>query len=131
MGSTDGRRHNIPVQESFDQGPFLKDLSQDIPESGYILTKTHCGGRCLKCGPDKYIETLRMFQRECTKTVTSAFEDSVIGHYDPKIVHRAIHLIRDPFDNIVSRFHHELTNHEVRQFLSFLLLKNLIYTNKY
>jgi len=27
------------------------------------------------------------------------------GHYDKKLVSRAIHLIRDPFDNIVSRFH--------------------------
>jgi len=27
--------------------------------------------------------------------------------YDPKIAQRAIHLIRNPFNNIVSNFHHE------------------------
>lgn len=62
--------------------------------------------------PEKYSESTYSFRRQCLKTkwveldengtVTRKFAD-----YSADRVKRAIHLIRDPFDNVVSRFHLE------------------------
>jgi hypothetical protein len=89
-----------------------------VPEFGhpkkYVLTKTHCGGRCEKCPPEKYIENPHSFLRRCLSgsrayhnqtTNQTQFEDVT---YSQELVTRAVHLIRSPFDNIVSRFHLEL-----------------------
>ncbi len=106
-------------------GPYLLYPEHGVPPpSSYILTKTHCGGRCNDCGPGTYIETRESFfdmclrasrPREQEDTLTlpaSSFfrkhgDKYVYVKYDPKLVSRAIHLIRNPFDNIVSNFHLE------------------------
>eukprot|EP00751_Fragilariopsis_kerguelensis_P038818 CAMPEP_0171021160 /NCGR_PEP_ID=MMETSP0736-20130129/30439_1 /TAXON_ID=186038 /ORGANISM="Fragilariopsis kerguelensis, Strain L26-C5" /LENGTH=384 /DNA_ID=CAMNT_0011459287 /DNA_START=202 /DNA_END=1353 /DNA_ORIENTATION=+ len=44
------------------EGPFWPGLSgimntpRPLPDK-YVITKTHCGSRCVNCGPDEYIET--------------------------------------------------------------------------
>ncbi|KAL3792869.1 hypothetical protein HJC23_004794 [Cyclotella cryptica] len=94
-------------------GPFWTDpkIHKLKPTNGYILTKTHCGSRCDKCGPENYVENHHLFLKECLETtyISNYTEngDSIksVGSYDKKLVARAVHLIRDPFDNIVSRFH--------------------------
>jgi hypothetical protein len=74
------------------------------------LTKTHCVGHCEVCRPDEYTDTA-VFQRECMS----------ITHLDPnrrtgrpqKVVRipysqrpaKAVHLFRNPFDNLVARMH--------------------------
>ena len=134
----------------------------------YVLTKTHCGMRCVTCGPMKYVETTFSFRRNCasgqgvvaveeettpllesvsttpqsstpdrrhsrrildlTNTTYTTFRYNrtvntihtsnghsnttikMIGQmvsYSPHRVSKAIHLIRNPFDNVVSRFHLE------------------------
>jgi hypothetical protein len=97
-------------------GPFLSESLSNHKHTKkrsfgkLILTKTHCGGRCSRCDPLSYIEDLESFKRDCLTARrgfthyngTLAFEKS---QYDEKLVRKAIHLIRDPFDNIVSRFH--------------------------
>ena len=123
----------------------------DVPPStASIITKTHCGTRCVFCPPQEYLETEYTFLGSCLSgsrkvpsrirhgtdvdrdAVKMAFENGTLLHYlshhvpsstttttslvqykrqrvmyDPRVVERAIHLIRDPFDNLVSRFHHE------------------------
>jgi hypothetical protein len=111
--------------------------------SHYVLTKTHCGGRCVQCPPHKYIETPYSFQQQCLRgnniiTTASIDKESVINDlnatnnqqsviknqlasvvsYPANNVKKAIHLIRDPFDNVVSRFHLERHGHSAQHFAS-------------
>lgn len=74
----------------------------------YVLTKTHCGLRCESCPPQSYVETTFSFRHNCM----SGGRYNASGHkelvtYPPDKVAKAIHLIRNPFDNVVSRFHLE------------------------
>lgn len=94
-------------------GPFWADIGvykHRTPPSTYIMTKTHCGGRCETCGPSHYVESPHSFLIQC-KT-GSKVNRNQHGHrqkhrydYDANRVYKAIHLIRNPFDNVVSRFH--------------------------
>ena len=58
------------------------------------------------------METEESFLQECLSTTpvldstTGKMEVGEIMTYDRNLVKKAVHLIRDPFDNIVSRFHH-------------------------
>ena len=87
------------------------DKNYIFPESGskgYILTKTHCGGRCDGCPPNKYIESHQTFARECLSgNHIVKGEDGepkmILDSYSKHLVGRAVHLIR-------SRFHHALKN---------------------
>jgi len=63
----------------------------------FLLTKTHCAGYCAKC--DTVALTADSFSKGC-RTGNMNNEQ-----YDAALVHKAVHLLRDPFDNIVSRFH--------------------------
>ena len=111
-------------------GPFWRGSKDDklyrpLPDR-YVITKTHCGGRCVRCTPSRYVLTLPQFLRACTQgegcfpsentketnnnTTTSPihceYQDT---HYPPPPhnphLGKLIHLIRNPFDNIVSRYH--------------------------
>ena len=94
-------------------GPFFSDPQSENyvrPQSGYLLTKTHCGGRCDQCPPNKYIENQHTFSRCCFDGDHIAKGDNnvpirVMGSYSQDLLARAVHIIRDPLDNIVSRFH--------------------------
>lgn len=99
-------KSSILVHPNWTNGPFRATLSQNLPDT-FILTKTHCGSRCVHCAPDGYLETQRTFQRSCQtgKRVTNGTGTEVI--YDSSILKggKAVHLIRNPLDNIVARFH--------------------------
>jgi Sulfotransferase domain len=93
-------------------GPFwtLPQLSTSYKSSDAVLTKTHCGGYCHDCRPYKYVETPHSFLMHCATSEMEYLRDDgkkktkyVIYDYN-KIV-RAVHLIRNPFDNMVSRYH--------------------------
>ena len=104
---------SIPVFMDGPGGPFWTHPQIfDEPSSGYLLTKTHCGGYCNSdaCMPHNYILTAERFSEHCllgqyitkddnNKTIT------VHDSYPQDIVSRAVHVIRDPIDNIVARFH--------------------------
>ena len=85
-------------------------------------------GRCVPCGPDEYLLNETFFLDECRRGAglfpqnrKRNMEDSSsmsgdgdvmpdgfeMVHYDASLVKKAIHLIRNPFHNIVSRFHLE------------------------
>lgn len=112
-------RQGIPALNHSALGPFWKFSDWEKPRR-YIMTKTHCGGRCTACRPESYIETVRSFSVACrsgsflrllngTKNGTKEY-----ATYDEGIAQRAIHLIRNPFDNLVSRLHMERKNWAVR-----------------
>lgn len=86
--------------------PFLSNEKRKLP-TGYILTKTHCGGRCTMCSPIQYLETKETFLENCAKIKYRLKGETHLNElvYDPSIIARAVHLFRDPFDNVVSRFH--------------------------
>jgi hypothetical protein len=101
--------HPTPIISSSPHGPYWIDLRRfpEIPEDSYVLTKTHCDGFCnanAKCKVAKYMINASQFELGClgqkeTKNITKNIP------YSPDVVARAIHLVRDPLDNIVSRFH--------------------------
>jgi hypothetical protein len=89
-------------------GPFLLRPEMLSPET-YVLTKTHCGGRCSYCGPETYIETVRSFDYKCrTGSILVKNTTKVhVTYHAEGVVERAVHLIRNPFDNLVARLHME------------------------
>lgn len=108
----------LPV---FSRGPYWRSPLKQYPES-VVLTKTHCGGYCHDCPASTWIETPHSFLAHCatsddrnaTGTINTTSGVRVrlpaARHvYDYKEVTRAIHLIRDPLDNMVARYHLEVT----------------------
>jgi len=47
-------------------GPYIANVTLSIP-STYILTKTHCGSRCVDCGPKDYVENADKFMEQCLR----------------------------------------------------------------
>lgn len=87
-------------------GPFLHRKDKKVPQ--YALTKTHCTGYCNDCPPKAYLPRSDpyFFTQGCTSV-----ERPGTGEHDsfPEYVPvKAVHLFRDPFDNIVSRMHLEV-----------------------
>lgn len=82
-----------------------------------VLTLSHCGGHCMyPCLPNEYVQTTMAFEEQCRTvidhTIVDGKDEYVITVTPKKDVNNAIHLIRDPFSNVVSRFHaflHEST----------------------
>jgi hypothetical protein len=98
------------------EGPFWPGMSgklhtpRDLPDK-YVITKTHCGSRCVDCGPDEYIETPLQFLKRCAlghARLTPAKQRRKYDvEYPPERVYKAIHLYRNPFHNIIARYHLE------------------------
>ena len=84
------------------------------PSKGYILTKTHCGGYCATC--NSFIHNSHTFLKRClegdyvTHNVNTGELDIRRGWASQDKIARAVHIIRDPFDNVVARFHLEREN---------------------
>ena len=109
----------VPVYNDSAIGPFWTYHMEDgtfprhlRPTKGYILTKTHCGGSCNLCVPEKYvINSTEQFMKHCLTTNIGHMSGNGVvqatsaGPYRKDLIRRIIHLIRNPFDNIVSRFH--------------------------
>ncbi|KAL9188749.1 hypothetical protein ACHAXT_007127 [Thalassiosira profunda] len=102
----------VAVFRDSPSGPFWtefedEETAPELPTGGYLLTKTHCGGYCFRCPPDKYLETPRSFVKKCLEgdRVKDDDGETHVDSYGKDLVARAVHVVRDPFDNIVSRFH--------------------------
>jgi hypothetical protein len=96
---------NALIRTNLDQGPFPRYPEWNMP-SKYILTKTHCGGTCLACSnPSDYVETVRSFEIECRKGNRIVNDTKRHVLYSASLPQRAVHLIRNPFDNFVARLH--------------------------
>ena len=103
----------VPVLDSAQssrEGPFWLEPFGNRPYS-VVLTKTHCGGYCHDCRPYKSVETPYSFLMHCAMADAKYFninENRVMSDhfvYEYSEVDRAVHLFRDPFDNMVSRYH--------------------------
>mmetsp|Transcript_5304 Transcript_5304/g.7283 ORF Transcript_5304/g.7283 Transcript_5304/m.7283 type:complete len:372 (-) Transcript_5304:149-1264(-) len=110
----------VPVHADSPNGPYLlRPLSKELPKK-YILTKTHCIGFETAKPPSSYIQTHRTFVKGCARGSRFEGEEKENVYYDEKIVQRAIHLLRNPFNNAVSRFHlqqHEKSKAEEKEWL--------------
>ena len=93
-------------------GPFWvkPEASPEYTEpTAFVLTKTHCGIRCNPCSPEAQAETTYSFRRRClvTKWAQPGGGNNQYSTYPADRVTKAVHLLRNPFDNVVSRFHLE------------------------
>jgi hypothetical protein len=112
-------------------GPYLElipNRTTSLPK--LILTKTHCGGFSTSLDPNKYIETPRSFLMSCltgVRGVHSSTDPNTMEklpvRYSQDLVKRVVHIIRNPLDNIVARFHLEQTR--------FTSLKNETWLNQF
>ena len=117
----DPNGRNVPLYDGMSNGPALKYPYKYSLPTRYALTKTHCGGRCTHCAPDKYVETQQTFHEQCLQgnRMEPLKEDRNPSpqnirnkgkservmeiRYPEELVARAVHVIRDPFNNVVAR----------------------------
>ena len=101
------------------EGPYWPGMSgkiaspRPLPDT-YVITKTHCGSRCIDCGPREYVETPAIFLKKCASghARIPPTRRRIDVRYDPSRVMKAIHLIRNPMHNIIARFHLNIKNHK-------------------
>jgi hypothetical protein len=103
-GATDRR------PQAYDGSATAVSRFRDLPER-FVLTKTHCGGRCVHCPPSEYLVNASDFVRQCLRTHGQRrdgqpFESSI----DANGVAKVVHLVRNPYHNVVARFHLDRSN---------------------
>ncbi len=108
--------NSISIYPRRPEGPYWPGYSgkqhtpRDLPDK-FVITKTHCGSRCSKCGPDEYIETTEEFLTKCASGHALMKPGSKRRTYDvtypQERVQRAIHLYRNPMHNLIARYHLE------------------------
>lgn len=107
-------KESIPIFDDQPTGPFWADSNETEPKSGFVLTKTHCGALCMYCPPEKYTQMIHHFRHRCLRSdkmiVENGTKTVIKSVYPPTRVSKAVHLIRDPLDNVVSRFRYEMTS---------------------
>jgi len=102
-----------------DDAPFL--FSPHLPIGDrYTLTKTHCEGRayCDSCHHSQAVQDLASFEKGCRRASINVRlppadienserckEKEKTLYYDYRRVLKVVHLIRNPFDNVVARMH--------------------------
>ena len=100
---------SVPLanEVKYQNGPFLSYTHNLNTPQRYVLTKTHCGGRCSRCKPINFVESKASFKQECLTARRSLpfSEEYEKTQYEENMVHKAIHMIRNPLDNVVFRFH--------------------------
>ena len=97
----------IPMHPTYwyDQGPYFRHPDRPHPtERGnhLILTKTHCGADA----PD-VMALDHDIERHCRTGNKKINQTTIVPtEYPRRLVAKAVHLIRNPFDNVVSRMHY-------------------------
>jgi hypothetical protein len=118
--TADDQMDSLSIYPRRPEGPYWTGLQsklsshpRELPED-YVMTKTHCGSRCINCGPDEYIETPEEFLTHCASghARVSPSRKRVDVQYPPNRVAKAIHLIRNPFHNTIARFHLDHRHYE-------------------
>jgi hypothetical protein len=106
---TQATNHGMEANESFPllpnlpNGPFILDRQKEIGR--YTLVKTHCSGYCDACNQTQSRKKLRAFQMGCVSTKRNENGIFVVHKYNESVAKKAIHVFRNPFDNMVARMH--------------------------
>ena len=87
-----------------DSGPALYTGKFLETPDKRILTWASVDGACRDCHPRRYMYNYARFRELCWEGSIMYDGKQVAVHYNPEIVKSAVHLYRDPFDNIVLRF---------------------------
>ena len=98
------------VYPDLPHGPRFRGMSDEqwprpMPKE-YVMVKTHCTGYATNEGAVALKQDREEFIRGCATTRPDV-EDAQKGEYDASLVHKAIHIVRDPFHNLISRFNCE------------------------
>ena len=115
---TDYKNPSIPLDSRHPEGPYWQGSHKHVlPDAkSYILTKTHCGGRCVRCGAPQFVTNVTTFLDACARTTarlgknTRTTTEAQQNRLSVQRVQKVVHLIRNPFTNIVARFHLESRN---------------------
>jgi len=104
--------HDIEPLYNSSKVPFILNPNMSLP-SKYIMTKTHCAGYCTHCPPDSYANIkLDVFIERCR---ASGDKDKDASYNNTIQVEKAVHLMRDPIDNIVSNYRLLVKNFQRRK----------------
>jgi len=106
----DDNGNNVPVASDsipvfFDRdGPSFSNLMPS--PSKYILTRSHSHGTCYDCPPYKYLGPSAHLRHMNTNRFGSRMVNGQMEtfEYDMGLVEKLMVLVRDPMDNIASRF---------------------------
>jgi len=95
----DPRRKNL--------GPWFYDATLlGTPRPRRVLVKTHCSGYCDDCGPERSLVSYDEFAKACITTWGSQDNNrTTYGDDTLSKIRRAVHLVRNPYDNLVARMH--------------------------
>merc|ERR1712071_450817 len=107
MGDPKGKVHvanHDSVQVYGDSGPALFTASVLDPPEKRILTWVSIDGACRNCHPRKYMYNYARFRELCWEGSVIKDGEEKLVEYDPSFVTSAVHLFRNPYDNIVLRF---------------------------
>jgi hypothetical protein len=87
---------------AYEQSPYILNASLGRPRN--ILTKTHCTGHCEVCVPEF---NLKVFETECLSLTkyNAATKRNMRIPYNAIKPSKAVHLFRNPHDNLVARMH--------------------------
>ena len=89
--------------------PFIRFPEMMLPNNLVVLTKAHCTGFCFGCEP---ATDAGAFEKSCRTASWSSPSGLKKTVYEADVVEKAVHIIRNPYDNIVSRMHHGLSHQE-------------------
>lgn len=111
MASNYGKRERSePVYADIPHGPRCRGVSDSwtrpLP-TDYVLVKTHCTGYGTNGGAAALQRSRDEFIKGCATTRHNEPNDAN-GEYDVSLVYKAIHVVRNPFHNLISRFNCEL-----------------------
>ena len=96
-----------PYWEGLDGAARMNRTVRELPDpySAFVLTKTHCGSRCIYCGPSDYLTDASGFLQDCLRTSRLDHGHRRESHMRQQSVARLVHLIRNPLHNVVARYH--------------------------
>lgn len=110
-----------PVISKHSDTPFIADPSKKLPH--YVLTKTHCTGYCDNCHHRDCTHTRRTFGLGCRTSVLKRECWDMKTYMTTHSIDKAVHIIRNPLDNIVARMHLGVLNRRIDKSLPESILK--------